>query len=227
MAKKSVKATKVRRVIAKKLTTSWTTVPRVAYTKILVCDELKSYREKLNAGREKADKVSFNTLIMYACVKALKKYPEINAQFEDDHIIYDDCINMGVAVDTPYGLMVPNVKSAQDMGLEEFSAAVNKQVEAARAGALQLDDMMEGTFTVSNMGMLGIDHATPIINYPESSILGAYSMQETPAVKDGEIVIQTQQELVLVSDHRLVDGALAAKFLCDVVYMLEHPETLA
>ena len=135
-------------------------------------------------------------------------------------------MNIGAAVDTPFGLMVPNVKSAQNMSLDEFSAEVNRLVEAARGGSLQLPDMEEGTFTVSNMGMLGIDHATPIINYPESSILGAYSMRQVPAVKDGEIVIQTQQELVLVSDHRLVDGALAAKFLCDVVEMLEHPETL-
>ena len=176
-------------------------------------------------------KVSYNDIIVRACAKALQDYPIVNASVDGDNIVYHDYVNVGVAVSVPGGLIVPVIKDADIIGLKGIADASAALIAKARDGALTNDDYHGGTFTVSSLGMFGLDEFVAIINPPESAILAVGRIAKTPVVvtgKDGEdeIVIKPMCALTLSYDHRIIDGAEAAQFLQRVQTYLQSPVLL-
>lgn len=227
MEREVIPAPKIRKVIAKRMTESWHTSPRVSYTMHVNAEKMMALRKSFNLALEADEgKISYNTIIMKACAMALMQYPDVNACFDGESITRNPDANIGLAVDTDVGLMVPNIKNVQEKSLKQLNGEVNDAVERARIGKLKIDDMSGGTFTVSNLGSFGIEHATPIINPPELAILGVYTLKDTPVAEDDQVVIRPLLTLVLVADHRLVDGAMAARFFGCVKDILETCEGL-
>ena len=224
MEKEIIPAGKIRKAIAKRMTESWHTSPRVSYTVRVDATNMQAERKTLNAYlTEGQSKVSYNIMIMKACAIALTELPDVNASFDGEHITRYKYANIGLAVDTNMGLMVPNIKHCEQKTVYEIAAEMDAAVLRAKAGKLKIDDMSGGTFTVSNLGGFGIEHATPIINPPELAILGVYAMQDTPVAENGAVVIRPLLTLTLVADHRVIDGVLAARFLKRVKDLLEAP----
>ena len=178
----------------------------------------------LRAAYKKKDiKVSYNDIVMYAVSRALMEFPIMNASIDGDNIVYHDYVNLGMAVAVDAGLVVPNLKSADLMKLTEIGAMCRELAGAARDNKLGLDDMSEGTFTVSNLGMFGLDSFRAVINAPESGILAVGAIKKTPVVIDDEIVIRPMMALQLSFDHRIVDGGPAAQFLVRIKEFIEEP----
>ena len=180
----------------------------------------KAYREQLKA---KEIKVSYTDLLVKFVAKALTEFPLLNCSVEDNKIIYKHYVNMGVAVALDNGLVVPNVTDADKKSLTEISAEVKELAKLAREGKLPMEKLKGGTFTITNLGMYGIESFTPIINQPEVAILGVTTMEDRAVVRGGEIVIRPMMTLSLTFDHRVVDGSVAAEFLQRVKALLENP----
>lgn len=183
-----------------------------------------SNAEKLRAVYKVHDKkVSYNDLILKAACMALQDFPILNAELRAEEIVLKHYVNIGVAVAVDNGLIVPNIKGAEKMRLEEISTKARELADKAKNNALQPDDYAGGTFTVSNLGMFGLDSFTAIINPPETGILAVGKIEKTPVVQDDVIVIRPIMSLTLSYDHRIVDGAPAAQFLARVKDYLENP----
>ncbi len=224
---KVVKVSPLRRSIAANMTKSWTTSPRVTYTRAVDVTEMKNLRAKLKDGlAQKGIKLTFNHILMKVVAKALTEFPEINSSFVDNMLTMHSHVNMGLAVAKDGGLIVPNVKSCETKSLAEIADETEKLIEAARTGKLGMEDMTGGTFTISNLGAYGITSFSPIINQPELAILGVCTMVDTPVVANGQIVIRTMMNLSLTADHRVVDGVEASEFLQRVAELLENPYML-
>ena len=161
-----------------------------------------------------------------ACCKVLEEVPEVNAQIEGDHIIYKKYVNMGVAVGTDNGLVVPVLKNADAMSFSDIEKEINKMGLLARDGKLSMADMTGGTFTISNGGIYGSLMSSPILNSPESGILGMHKIQERPMAIEGKIEILPMMYLALSYDHRIVDGKGAVTLLVRVKENLEDPRRL-
>ena len=176
-------------------------------------------------------KVSYNDIIVRACAQALRDFPIVNASVDGDNIVYHDYANVGVAVSVPCGLIVPVIKDADIIGLKGIAESSTQLINKARDGKLTSEDYHGGTFTVSSLGMFGLDEFVAIINPPESAILAVGRIAKTPVVvtdKDGndEIVIKPMCALTLSYDHRIIDGAEAAQFLQRVQTYLQTPALL-
>lgn len=154
------------------------------------------------------------------------KYRFLNASFEDDTIIYHNYVNLGIAVDTEKGLLVPNVKGTDKKTLREIAQETEQLIDDARTNKLNPDNLAGGTFTITNIGMFGMDSFTPIINKPEVAILGINRIVDKPVVVNKQIVIRPMMNLSLTTDHSLVDGVLSAKFLSEVKEIIENPYLL-
>ena len=161
--------------------------------------------------------------VLKAVAAALKEFPELNARFEDDAIVYLDRYDLGIAVQTDQGLVVPVVRRCDEASLEELTAEVERLADAARAGTLKPEELRGSTFTVTSAGKLGGLLTTPIVNHPEVAILSVGRIVERPTVRDGEIVIRPLGYVSVTFDHRVVDGARAAEFGLDVIRRLEEP----
>ena len=157
---------------------------------------------------------------------ALTEFPLLNCSVEDNKIIYKHYVNMGVAVALDNGLVVPNIPDADKKSLTEISAEVKELAKLAREGGLPMDRLKGGTFTITNLGMYGIESFTPIINQPEVAILGVNTMEDKVVVVDGEICVRPIMNLSLTADHRVVDGSVAAQFLQRVKKLMEKPALL-
>jgi pyruvate dehydrogenase E2 component (dihydrolipoamide acetyltransferase) len=168
-------------------------------------------------------RLSYNDIIAFAVCRALKKFPIMNSTQTGEDIHLHECVNLGVAVSLDNGLIVPNVKGADAMGLEALAAAVRDVAGRARKGGLTMDEISGGTFTISNVSMLGMDGFTPILNPPETGILGVGRVVEKPGVFQGEICIRKYMTLSLTFDHRVTDGAPAMSFLRLLADLLEQP----
>ena len=214
--------TKMRQIISERMTESVTAIPAVNYQTDVDCTALKAMR---NALKNDGAKVSFNDIIMKACARVLMEMPMCNCSTDMERKCYvmHGFVNIGLAVAVDGGLVVPNVKHVQTKGLAEISGESAALVEKARSGSLMPDDMSGGTFTISSLGMFGIKHFTPIINPPESCILGVTMIEERAVVRDGQIAIRPMSTFCLTADHRSVDGAGAAKFLQRLKELLENP----
>jgi pyruvate dehydrogenase E2 component (dihydrolipoamide acetyltransferase) len=167
------------------------------------------------------DRARIVPLVLKATAESLKEFPELNARLEGDAIVYLDRYDLGVAVQTDQGLVVPVVRGCDTASLDELAAETQRLAEAARAGKLEPADLRGGTFTVTSAGKLGGLLVTPLINHPEVGILGIHRIAPRPVVRDGEIVVRDVGNVSVTFDHRVVDGARAAAFTLDVIRRLE------
>ena len=204
----------VRRRIADHLTVAHREVPAV--TVVEECD----FTELAGARGDR----SYLPYVLRATVAALRLFPELNARVEGDEIVYLERYDLGVAVQTDEGLVVPVLRAADEKSLDELEVEAASLAERTRAGALRPEELRGSTFTVTSAGKLGGLFATPLVNHPEVAILGLHRIAERPAVHEGEIVARTIGWLSCTFDHRVVDGARASAFLLDVIGRLERPE---
>ena len=219
----------VRKVIGDRLAESKFTAPHLYFTQKVNMEDVLSLRKKVNEVQDK--KTSVTDFIAKAVIMTLKKYPEMNSSLVGETIERYKSINLGIAVASPTGLIVPNIKNSQDMSVVEISKASTPLFDKARAGKLAVDEYAGGTFTISNLGMFGIENFTAIINPPEVGILSISSTKDEPFVvtkEDGtkEIQIKPMMNIQLTVDHRIIDGLLAAQFITNVKNLLENPISL-
>ncbi|MEC8597424.1 MAG: dihydrolipoamide acetyltransferase family protein [Bacteroidota bacterium] len=213
--------TQMRKTIARRLAESKFTAPHF-YLKLSVdMGAAVEARQAINA--EEGVKVSFNDMVVKAVSLALKKHPAVNSAWMDTHIRQNDHVHIGVAVAVEDGLLVPVVRHADRKSLTEIGAEVKDYAGKAREKKLQPSDWEGNTFTISNLGMFGIEDFTAIINPPDACILAVGGISDVPVVKDGAVVPGKVMKLTLSCDHRVVDGATGAAFLQEVKSLLEHP----
>ena len=227
-SEEKVKMTRLRQTIARRLKESQNTAAMLTtYNEADMTAILKIRSELKDQFFSKHGvKLGFMSFFVKACCKALEEVPEVNAQIDGDHIIYKHFVNMGVAVGTDNGLVVPVLKNANNMGFSDIEKEINKMGLLARDGKLSIADMTGGTFTLSNGGIYGSLMSSPILNSPESGILGMHKIQERPMVIGGKIEIRPMMYLALSYDHRIVDGKGAVTFLVRVKENLEDPRRL-
>ncbi|TAE35109.1 MAG: pyruvate dehydrogenase [Sphingobacteriales bacterium] len=214
----------MRKVIAKRLAESLFTAPHFYLTMSIDMDQAITARGKINEYAP--TKVSFNDLVLKACAVALKQHPNINSSWLGDKIRFNEHVNIGVAVAVEDGLLVPVVRFADGKSLTHISAEVKDFAGRAKAKKLQPADWEGSTFTISNLGMFGIDEFTAIINPPDACILAVGGISQVPVVKNGQIVPGNVMKVTLSCDHRVVDGAMGAAFLQTLKALLEEPVRL-
>ena len=214
----------VRNIIAKRLSESKFTAPHYYLIVEINMDKAIEARKEINSLPD--TKISFNDMIIKATAMALRKHPQVNSTWKEDKIIHHGNINVGVAVAIPDGLVVPVLKNADQMNYNQISASVKDMAGRAKSKGLKANEMEGSTFSVSNLGMFGIETFTSIINQPNSAILSVGAIVEKPIVKDGQIVVGNTMKLSLACDHRVVDGATGAQFLQTLRTYLEQPLTL-
>ena len=223
-----VKMTRLRQTIARRLKESQNSAAMLTTFNEVDMSALMQIRRDYKEVFEKKHgaRLGFMSFFVRACVSALHEIPAVNAEISGDEIIYKNYVNMGVAVGTDKGLVVPVVKDVQAMGLAEIELTIAEFGRKARDGQLALEDLQGGTFTLSNGGVYGSLMSTPILNAPQSGILGMHKIQDRPVVVKGEIAIRPMMYLALSYDHRIVDGKEAVTFLVRVKECLEEPERL-
>jgi pyruvate dehydrogenase E2 component (dihydrolipoamide acetyltransferase) len=225
---KSVPLTGVRRIIADRMSTSAHTTAHVTLTTDVdgtVFDQMRTVlKDKLISQLGFA--ISYTDILVAMAARALREYPYMNARLAGEEIQLLSEINIGVAVDTERGLLVPVIRGAADKGIAELARSVRDLVERARAGKSRPDDLTGGTFTITNLGMYDIDAFTPIINLPECAILGVGRLRQVPVIHQGQVCARTMMALSLTFDHRLVDGAPVARFLQRIKELVEQPYLL-
>jgi pyruvate dehydrogenase E2 component (dihydrolipoamide acetyltransferase) len=223
---KLIPMTAMRRTIAERLSHSHLTAVHVTETMEADVTETLKLLRKVSTEFEKIHgvKVSLTDIIVKAVTTALKEYPSLNSTLDGDQIKIFEDIHMGVAISTPEGLIVGVIFNADKKPLPQVAKDLKKLVEKARQGTISLDETRGSTFTISNLGMFGVETFTPIINPPETAILGVGKVAEKPVVVNQQIIIRSMMPLSLSFDHRVVDGAVAAQFLSRVKQILEQTE---
>jgi pyruvate dehydrogenase E2 component (dihydrolipoamide acetyltransferase) len=219
-----IKNSQMRKVIAKRLAESKFTAPHYYLTIELDMDNAITSRNKINGLPD--TKVSFNDMVIKASAMALKKHPQVNSQWRDDAMIINHHVNIGVAVAVEDGLVVPVLKFTDQMSLTQIGANVRDMAGRAKVKKIQPNEMEGSTFTISNLGMFGIQSFTSIINQPNSAILSVGAIVEKPVVKNGQIVVGNTMVVTLACDHRTVDGATGAQFLQTFKAFIENPVTM-
>ncbi|MBI6874708.1 dihydrolipoamide acetyltransferase family protein [Clostridium aciditolerans] len=219
---KRVPMSQMRKVIASRMHESWVTSPTVTYDIKVDMTNLKRFKDAL----KDVCKVTYTDLLVKIVSKVLLQYPLLNCSVDGNELILRNFVNMGIAVALDEGLVVPVIKCADQKGLEEISTTIKELADKAKKNALKPDEITGGTFTITNLGMYGIEYFSPIINQPEVAILGVNKITETPIAKNGEIVIKPLMNLSLTADHRAVDGSVAAQFLSKLKGFIEKPEML-
>jgi pyruvate dehydrogenase E2 component (dihydrolipoamide acetyltransferase) len=211
----------MRKVIAERMSQSWTSAPHVHLTVEVDMTATMALKDQL--AKASGQKASVTEIIIKCAAQLLGEIPVVNASIVGNQIVYHDSANIGVAVSLDDGLIVPVIRRAETKTLREIRAAVVDLGARARSNKLQPDEISGGTFTVTNLGMFGTDHFTPIINPPESAILAVCRTVEKPVVVNGQVVIRPMCNFVLGFDHRLIDGAVGAKFMARLRELLENP----
>jgi pyruvate dehydrogenase E2 component (dihydrolipoamide acetyltransferase) len=219
-----IKNSSMRKTIAKRLSESIFTAPHFYLTVEINMEESIRSRQAMNAQPD--TKVSFNDMVIKASAMALRKHPKVNSQWREDAILIHHHINIGVAVAVEDGLVVPVLRFADNMGLQQIGAGVKDLAGKAKSKKLQPQEMDGSTFTISNLGMFGITEFTSIINQPNSAILSVGAIVEKPVVKNGQIVVGNTMKVTLACDHRTVDGATGAQFLQTLKGYLESPVSM-
>jgi pyruvate dehydrogenase E2 component (dihydrolipoamide acetyltransferase) len=223
------KLSKIRKTIAAKMHESWSTVPRVTNFDDADVTDLEKFRETSKGDYADAGiKLTTMPFVIKAVAMALRHHPVINAAIDaqNDQLIYRQYINIGIAVDTERGLVVPSLRSADQLSISEIAKALNKLTEAARTSSFSVDDLRGSTFTISNMGAIGGTYSTPIINTPEVAILLLGRSRKMPVEVNDQVALRLMMPLSLSYDHRLVDGGAAQRFLNDVIGYLKAPSRL-
>jgi len=223
-----VRMTRLRQTIARRLKEAQSNAAMLTTFNEVDMSAVMELRSQYKDAFEKRHgvKLGFMSFFVKACVAALKQVPEVNAEIDGQDLIYKNHYDIGVAVGTDRGLVVPVVRDADAMGLAEVEKAIGALGRKARDGALALEDLQGGTFTISNGGVYGSLMSTPILNAPQSGILGMHKIQDRPVVVGGQIVVRPMMYLALSYDHRVVDGQGAVTFLVHVKEAIEDPQRL-
>ena len=219
----------IRRTIADRMAEAHRVVPAVTHVEECDVTELDATRRLASERNADGPKLTFLPFIIKAVVAALRDYPALNSSLDEGagEIVYHDRYDIGVAVDTPSGLMVPVVRDADAKRVSQLAAEVDRLARGARESTLSADELRGSTFTVTSPGQFGGLMATPIVFYPQAAILGVHKADERAVVRDGQIVARLMMNLSVTFDHRILDGMTAARFIGDVVKLLEHPAVLA
>ena len=223
-----VKMTRLRQTIARRLKESQNTAAQLTTFNEVDMSALMQLRSEYKDLFEKkyGVRLGFMSFFVRACVTALHEIPAVNAEISGDDIIYKNYVNMGIAVGTEKGLVVPVLRDVQDMGLALIEQTIGVFGQKARDGKLAIEDLQGGTFTVSNGGVYGSLMSTPILTLPQSGVLGMHKIQQRPMVVNGQVEVRPMMYLALSYDHRIVDGKEAVTFLVRVKESLEAPERL-
>jgi pyruvate dehydrogenase E2 component (dihydrolipoamide acetyltransferase) len=211
----------IRRIIAERMRRSLNTTAPVTLTTTADVENLMKVRQQLKIS---SDEPSITDLFVKLAAIALAKHPRLNSRWENDRVVEQNEINVSIAVDTEAGLMAPVIRDVLRLSLQQVAAQARDLIDRARGDTLRIKEMEGGTFTITNLGSYGVDAFTPIINWPECAILGIGRIRQLPVVVDEQIVPRKQVTLSLTFDHRIADGADAARFLQSVVTFIENPD---
>lgn len=214
---------KIRSVIASRLAESIGPIPTFYLTVEIEMDACLATRKQINASLDDDSKISVNDIIVKAAAMSLLKHPWVNASYQDKHVRFYEQADIGVAVAIDEGLITPVVRGANLKGLAEISAEIKDLAAKAKSKKLQPEQYTGATFSISNLGMMGIKEFTAIINPPEAAIIAVGGANPTPVVRDGQVVVRNMMHVTVSCDHRVVDGATGAKFLQTFKQMLESP----
>jgi pyruvate dehydrogenase E2 component (dihydrolipoamide acetyltransferase) len=213
----------MRTAIARTVSESWQQIPHFTVTvAVEIAEAEKVYRELKTAGTA----VTLNDLIIKAVAVTIGKFPLVNASFTQSGIETHNDINIGVAVSLDEGLLMPVIKGCQTLSVKEIAERSHQVIDKARSGAIGEAELSGGTFSISNMGMLGVEQFTAIIYPPQGAILAVAAALDEAVVKGGQVVVSRIMRLTISADHRLVDGAYAARFMAELKRVLENPVTL-
>ena len=221
--------TRLRRTIAARLKEAQNTAAMLTTFNEVDMSAAMAMRAEYRDAFEKRHggaRLGFMGFFVRACVAALKEFPAVNAEIDGDDIVYKNFVHMGIAVGGPSGLVVPVMRDADKMGFADIERAIADFGKRARDGALKLEDLTGGTFTITNGGVYGSLMSTPILNAPQSGILGMHKIQERPMVVGGKVEVRPMMYLALSYDHRIVDGKEAVSFLVRVKESVEDPRRL-
>jgi len=223
-----VPMTRLRARIAERLIQAQSTAAMLTTFNEVDLTEVNAIRARYKEKFEKANgvRLGFSSFFIKAAIEALRKFPAVNASIDGNDIVYHEFYDIGVAVSTDRGLMVPVLRNAENMSFAEIEAAVGAYATKAREGTITLEELTGGTFTVTNGGVFGSLMSTPILNPPQVAILGMHKVQERPMVVNGEIKIRPMMYLALTYDHRIVDGRESVQFLVAIKEALEDPARL-
>lgn len=227
-APKSIPVKGIRKIIAGRMIKSLQSTAQLTLNRSFDASSVQAFRAKVKAHGDTfgLPKVTINDLIVYATVRTLLRHPELNAHFLGDQIVQFPNVNIGIAVDTPRGLMVPVVQGAEQLKLKQLSDTIRPMAKSCIEGHIAPDLLSGGTFTITNLGSLGIEHFTPVLNAPEVAILGVGGIYLKPVKRGGAVEHVEAMNLSLTIDHQAVDGAPGARFLQDLVIALENIELL-
>jgi pyruvate dehydrogenase E2 component (dihydrolipoamide acetyltransferase) len=221
------KVSQMRKTIARRLTESKRDIPHYYLTIDIDAEPLMKTREAINALLEASgEKASLNDLLIKACAVALRRYPKVNASFGGDTITYHSRVDISVAVAIPDGLITPVIRDADVKGVAEIAREVKELAVRAKAKKLDPSEFTNGTFSISNLGMYGIEEFTAVINPPEGAILAVGTVRDEPVVKGAAIVPGKRMKMTMSCDHRVIDGAVGAEFLALLKKLLEQPAAL-
>jgi pyruvate dehydrogenase E2 component (dihydrolipoamide acetyltransferase) len=221
------KLSRMQMTIARRLTESKQTIPHFYVSNEVKMDDAMSLRQVLNTSAgEGGVKVSVNDMIVKACALALEKIPEVNSSYRDGQFFQHKHINIGIAVDIPVGLVVPVIRDANVKGVRSIARESKALIEKARTNKLSQSDLEGGTFSVSNLGMMDVSEFVAVINPPEAAILAVASIRQQYVPVDGQPVIQSIMPMTLSADHRILYGAMAARFLQEIKQLLQNPYNL-
>ena len=212
----------MQQAVARRLSESKIAAPHFYVTTEIDMTHAVRFREQINDA-EPDLRLTFNDLMVKAVGVVLEKFPSVNASYQDGKVVRHAAVHVGVAVDLPDGLIVPVVKDVNKKSLRDVALETKRLIAASREARLKQENLEGGTFTVSNLGMYGVDQFTAIINPPESAILAVGAIVEKPVVVKGEIAVRQRMRVTLSSDHRVIYGGIAAQFLAELRRTLEHP----
>jgi pyruvate dehydrogenase E2 component (dihydrolipoamide acetyltransferase) len=222
----AVPLTAMRKTIARRLSASMQQAPHFYVTMAIDMTKASALRAQINEftqTEKEPIKISFNDLVTKAVALALVRMPEINVSFDGENLLFKKHINIGLAVALERGLIVPVIRDADHKGILEIARESRQLIDAAHNNKLKPEDFQGGTFSISNMGMFGVEEFTAVINPPESAILAVGAIIPTPVVVDGQVVVRDRMKVTVSIDHRAIDGATAARFLQEVKRLLEEP----
>jgi pyruvate dehydrogenase E2 component (dihydrolipoamide acetyltransferase) len=217
---------KMRRTIAQRMAASKREIPHFYVTMEIDMEESVRLKKSLETTELFDEAITFNDIVIKACALALGRYPRMNASFENDGIRIHPSINVGMAVAVEDGLIVPVIKECQQLTLPEIARAAHRLVGKAAQGGFTADELSGATFSISNMGMLGVEHFSAVIVPPQAAILAVSAIKERPVVRNGRLAVGTTMMLTVSCDHRIVDGVVAGRFLQEMKRFLENPASL-
>ena len=224
----SKKMSRMRRTIAKRLVSAKNSTAMLTTFNEVDLTEVMALREKYQEAfvKKYGIKLGFMSIFARACTKALLEMPDVNAMIDGDVIVYHDYVDISIAISTPNGLVVPPVHNVESLSFAEIEFKIKDLADKARTGALSLEEMTGGTFTITNGGVFGSLLSTPILNEPQSAILGMHAIQQRPVAVNGQVEIRPMMYLALSYDHRVIDGSTSVTFLVKVKKLLEDPVSL-